>query len=166
MMRRRQAGRVVRYHTYPILQQQTVGEHVWQVLRIYYEVWGPPEPHVFEYVLHHDSAERVTGDTPHHAKRLSPKLRAALHELEDAVRLSMGVPTPELTEEETRMVKLADLLEMWEFGQDECLLGSAHGELITQEVGRVLLDMLDKNPDERVTDYMRWRQTECRTPIT
>jgi len=76
------------------------------------------------------------------------------------------VPTPELTEEETRMVKLADLLEMWEFGQDECLLGSAHGELITQEVGRVLLDMLDKNPDERVTDYMRWRQTECRTPIT
>lgn len=166
MMWRRQAGRVLRYHTYPTLQQQTVGEHTWQVLRIYTEVWGAPSGDVMLCILHHDSAERVTGDTPHHAKRRwSESCRAEMREIEDAISGEMGLELPDIPEADRRRIKIADLLEMWEFGQDESLLGSMHGELITQEVGRVLMRILDENPDPAVTEYMKRRQKECHTPI-
>jgi hypothetical protein len=90
----RTAGGVRRYHTWPVLRPQTVAEHTWHVMRIWWQVYGPMSPAVSSYLLLHDAGEGQAGDVQFGAKRRYPELKAS------------------------------DLLEMAEFAADEMLMGN------------------------------------------
>lgn len=58
------AGRVLRYHTWPVLTRETVAEHSHAMAMIWLELFGVPRAEVFVYILQHDLPELHTGDQP------------------------------------------------------------------------------------------------------
>src|ERR1043166_2928788 len=86
----RLAGQVTRYHTWPVHRQQSVGEHTWQVLRIYQQIWGSVEPEVTNYILWHDAGELVTGDPPFPFKRENPQFKESYRLAEGRAVHNMG----------------------------------------------------------------------------
>lgn len=125
----RQAGLVKRYHTWPTTRTQTVAEHCWQVMRIYLELFGRPSAEVWEYILHHDSTEVVTGDLPFPVKSQNEAVRLAIDRLEREARHALGL-VEYSAEDYKHRVKICDLLEMLEFAVDELLSGSTWAEPI------------------------------------
>ncbi len=130
----RHAGGVQRYHTWPTIRSQTVADHCYNVLRIYYEIFGPPTPEVTTYVLFHDSPEVRYGDPPFPAKRDHPDLKRVYSALEKEYYLDMfGFDHSDLLDESDRIkVKVCDLLEMWEFGTVELRMGNQYAHLIVE----------------------------------
>ena len=72
---------------------------------------GSDLPHA---ALHHDEAERVLGDMPGPAKAAFPRLAAAYEEAEREVLARMGLRWT-LTAAETRVLKLCDRLDAWQW---------------------------------------------------
>lgn len=134
----RLAGQVARYHTWPTIRQQSVGEHTWQVMRIYRELFDPmPPAEVWGAVHDHDKPEIRTGDLPFSAEQPGDEwdaLKVAAKKLELRVRDIMGIPEYTLTSTELARVKVADLLECWEFGLAESRLGSRYGRVVMSNV--------------------------------
>lgn len=135
MSSRRLALSVKRYHTWPTIQQQTVADHTCQVMRVYVEIFGPPSQDVFLYMLWHDISEMHTGDIPFQAKRLYPALKKVVDEIDHSVRAVMdqdgaGGFVYRVSDEEVKLAKVCDLLEMWEFGRQEMSLGNKMAEPI------------------------------------
>lgn len=143
------AGLVKRYHTWPVIREQTVAEHSFHIMRIYYQLFEMPAP-VWEYIMKHDLPEIGTGDVPFHVKRKHPAVKAAMDGAEEAWTSDMGMSWPNLTDIERRRVKLCDLLEMYEYGWEEFRRGNqyawpivlntykavtAHASLMTLEEG-------------------------------
>jgi 5'-deoxynucleotidase YfbR-like HD superfamily hydrolase len=130
----RHAGGVERYHTWPTIRKQTVADHTYHVLRIYYEIFGPPSPEVTTYVLFHDSPEVKYGDPPFPAKRDNPELKRVYTALENQYYDEMfGFDHSALVDdEEIRRVKICDLLEMWEFGCVELRMGNQYARPIIE----------------------------------
>ncbi len=120
----RRAGNVLRYHTWPTIHKQTVADHTWNVMRIYVELFGPPDRHVWMHMLYHDALEVHTGDIPFYAKRRFPELKSVLTGIEEDLSLMSDFPRFELTSNEIDECKLCDLLEMWEWGKEEVLMGN------------------------------------------
>ena len=130
----RLAGQVKRYSTWPVHHQQSTGEHSWQVLRIYIEIFGAPSPEVTTYIVHHDSAELKVGDPPFPLKAQNSDLKAIYDRLESAAMLEMrGEALPVLGHPEASMVKVCDLLEMWEYGQQEWMMGNRYAQPIVED---------------------------------
>lgn len=153
------AGRVRRYHVWPTITQQTVGEHSARVALIYCEIWGVPRGEVMYHMLTHDHGELFAGDTPYGAKRASLALAQAVNEVEQKGRDILDLYTIKLEKEEYRRFKVCDLLEMWEFGRHEANLGNKYAQPITtstlEEVWRMLQG---HNEDlERVDLWVSWR---------
>lgn len=120
----RMAGQVKRYHTWPAITQQTVAEHCYHCMRIYYEIWHELPPQVAAYVLYHDSGELVTGDLPYPVKKNNPDLKAAADRVEALALETLGVKLPDLDRLEKNRVKACDLIEMLEYGFYELRLGN------------------------------------------
>lgn len=152
----RHAGGVERYHTWPTIRKQTVADHCYHVLRIYYEIFGPPSPEVTTCVLFHDSAEVRFGDPPFPAKRDNPDLKAVYNRLESAYSAEMfGFDHSELLSPEQKiMIKVCDLLEMWEFGCVELRMGNQYARPIIE---RTLEAALFVGPmhSEKIANYTR-----------
>jgi hypothetical protein len=124
------AGQVRRYHTWPVLRQQTLAQHSWRVATICVElsaaVGRRPSPELLTWCLLHDTlVEPHTGDLPHHVKRDNPALKAALTEIEAPLLEAAGLPV--LSPFQVWVLKLCDLLEMWEFGMEEQAMGNRFG---------------------------------------
>lgn len=134
------ASRLKRYHAWPVLHEQTIGEHCARVANIYVEVFGLPRAEVLYYVLNHDAGELLAGDVPFGGKDHVPELRAAITEAERIGRDLLGISLPELTHEEQTCVKISDLLEMHEFGIIEELMGNTLAEPVTDETLRLAFD--------------------------
>lgn len=121
------AGRIKRYHAWPTLHTQLIGEHTWQVMRIWYSIWGPMSPAVSTHLLFHDAPELSSGDIPHIAKRDAPDLREPLNRLEALGCERMGIPNPNevgLKGIERVKFKVCDLIEMLEFAIVEMAMGN------------------------------------------
>jgi 5'-deoxynucleotidase YfbR-like HD superfamily hydrolase len=127
------AGRVQRYHAWPVLHIQTVAEHSCRVAQIVVEIFGMPRAEVLYCCLHHDSGELWTGDVPFSVKQHNPAFRAA-YEIEEQYGLRMlKLELPKLTEQERAQVKIADLTEMWETGCVEFIMGNRFAESIVSD---------------------------------
>jgi hypothetical protein len=120
------ANRVRRYHTWPVLHQQTTGEHANRVLQIYVELFGVPRGEVLYYISTHDAGEQYAGDVQYGAKRAVPELKAGLDKAEQIGYRNLGITQPELTQQEWQQFKLCDLLEMWEFAWVEYCMGNSY----------------------------------------
>ncbi len=130
----RLAGQVKRYATWPVIHQQSTGEHSWQVLRIYIEIFGAPSPEVCVYIVHHDSAELAVGDPPFPLKSQNADLKKIYDRLEVGALMEMrGEALPDLSSDERMKIKVCDLLEMWEFGQQELRMGNRYAQPIVDD---------------------------------
>ncbi len=105
------SARVRRWHTEDVLHQQTVGEHTYTVMHLVLLLTGGnASRNLLVAALLHDTAERMFGDIPSPTKRLG-EFKEKLDALEDTFLRDIGVTMPDLSEEEARMLKLADGLE-------------------------------------------------------
>jgi 5'-deoxynucleotidase YfbR-like HD superfamily hydrolase len=121
------AGKVMRYHAWPTLNTQTVADHSWRVATLIVEVFGAPRAEVIIYALYHDCGEMFSGDLPFMVKTAIPGLADAMKQAEAHGLEQLGIALPVLSKLERAQVKIADLLEMHEFGAMEVLLGNQFG---------------------------------------
>ncbi len=138
----RLAGSVVRYHTHPTIQRQTVADHSWHLMRIYYEIWGPLPPEITTHMIWHDAGEVQIGDVPYGAKASSGLLHSELNRLEKLAVESMGAVLPGLTNQQKHRIKLCDICDMWEFGMTERLMGNRYGEPVAADTMKTMEAML------------------------
>jgi 5'-deoxynucleotidase YfbR-like HD superfamily hydrolase len=157
------AGLVKRYHTWPVLREQTNAEHTWHVLRIYHKLFGPPSTDVTLAIMYHDVGEIKTGDAPFPVKRENPDLKAAYDRVEAAHReiLLPYDTTSKLTEYEIRCIKICDLVEMWEYGMEEYLKGNNLAIPIIDRTKLVALSMCD-SPLEDMNLHRHFTETFSR----
>jgi 5'-deoxynucleotidase YfbR-like HD superfamily hydrolase len=127
------AGRVKRYACWPTLHTQTVGEHSARVANIYISVFGLPRAEVLFYALNHDAGELLAGDIPFGGKDKVPGLRTAMNAAEQYGLAVLDLTLPVLTLEEQARIKIADLLEMHEFGRIEELMGNRLAAPVTTD---------------------------------
>lgn len=127
------AGYVQRYHTWPTITKQTVAHHQWRVTTLLVEVFGPVRFEVIYYALWHDGGELFAGDTPFQVKVLIPNMREATRAAEDHGLSLIGIKLPELSGLELAQIKIADLLEMHEYGRMEMNLGNSFAEPVMHD---------------------------------
>ncbi len=135
----RSAYRVKRYHTWPMHQQQSNGEHSAQVWRILKAIWPSCPAHVLEHAMTHDVGERVTGDLPYPTKAKSPELKRILdgmeHDAHNQMSQTWRLPSPvTLAPGEMAIFKLAEYIEMWECALDDVTMGNRGAALIAQRM--------------------------------
>lgn len=125
----RLAGQVVRYHTWPSLRQQSVGEHSWQVCRILLAI-APSYDSLLRHAIVHDIGEIGCGDVPYPVKANNPELGRLFDEIEHATaseiceRWMLPPPMHEMGPTSRWVFKLAEFIEMWEWGLEELKRGN------------------------------------------
>lgn len=161
----RRAGQVTRYHTWPRVREQSVGEHSWQVARVVLALWPDAPRHVLVHCLFHDVGE-VVGDLPYPMKRNDPVLRQRMEHAEFCAHLGMclpwQLPAPvELSAEEKAVFKLAEYIEFWEWALYEISLGNQNARLVMTRGQAEIERLLDEMPEdvrEAADRYMKRRQ--------
>lgn len=136
------ASQVKRYHTWPTLQEQTVADHSFNVLRIYIQVFGPPPMEVTNYIIIHDLGEIVTGDLPYPIKKQNQSLKILVDDLESQAIEEMGFKWDHLTNFQRKSIKICDLLEMVEFAIHEETIGNKFAIPIIEDVSLHLIDLI------------------------
>jgi len=125
-----QAGKIKRWHTHPIIGEQTVADHTYgvvQILRYLYQNKCPPC--LLTAALDHDVPEWYTGDIPFGAKEGSHSLRMGLRKLE-ACYIEDGGIIHDLTIAEKKVLKFADLAEMGFFAMHQWKMGNDTMEVV------------------------------------
>ena len=117
----RLAGRVQRYHTWPHLREQSVGEHSWQLARLLMQFYPEAPAHMFAYIVRHDAGELQ--------KEMDRLEGVAVQEMETLWGMA---PSPSLSVEETIIVKICEFVEMWEWALEESLLGNAYAAVVAR----------------------------------
>jgi 5'-deoxynucleotidase YfbR-like HD superfamily hydrolase len=138
------AGRIKRYHTWPTIQTQTVGEHSWQVASIYSQIWGDIPTPVERFIRLHDVAELVTGDIPFPTKANNPELKVEFGKVEDKALEAMGIDLPKLHPDVMRRIKICDLLEMMVFGMVDRQMGNRLAIPIIQRTRKAALTLVNQ----------------------
>lgn len=133
----RMAGCVLRYHTWPHVRSQSNAEHSWQVARLLLAIWPDAPRNVIVYCLTHDVGEVGTGDAPFPIKRDNPDLKKIMDRIEKSTHLGMCIPwnlphPGALSALEAIVFKIADMLDMWEWGLQEIMLGNRFADLAVQ----------------------------------
>lgn len=147
----RYAGKVKRWHTEQTLQTQTISDHNFNILRIYYSIWGRPEPDVTERILFHDFEEYFIGDIPHWAAAI-PEMEKTKKYLEKLLWIRFDMPGPS-TEE--KRIKICDWIEALEFMLDEVMFGNdtLRSSLEGLHV-KLIKELLDPEEAAAVADYL------------
>ena len=164
----RRAGQVTRYHTWPRIKDQNVGEHTWQVMRILLMIWPDAPRWLIVHAMFHDLGEVGAGDMPYPAKQSSPQLKRSMDNLEATVveimsrnwnfnfidpTLNDSIPATDL-----KIFKLCELVEMWEWGLSEHNLGNKYATVVSQRV----LSHINRLKDELAKEtkgpehYVHW----------
>ncbi len=135
----RLAGQVRRYHSWPVLHTQTIGEHSWQCMRIWWQIWGDLPPEVTTYFIFHDAGELYTGDIPFPVKARNSQLKSIMDELENKAVHEMGGPKghPPVDANKIR-AKACDLIDMYEYGLHERRLGNKYADPIITDTHAAL----------------------------
>lgn len=115
---------VTRYHTVTTLVKETVGHHSHGVAMLALLLNPLASRQVLMAALFHDLAEHQTGDIPSPAKRQFG-IGDKVDELEHRLMRAAGIVMPELTPDDARTVKLADLAQGALFCVREISLGNS-----------------------------------------
>lgn len=121
-------GVVQRMHMIPVLHRQNVAAHSFGVA---WWCWAltneKPSVNLLMAALAHDLAEGVVGDIPAPTKRMLQS--GALDQAEHEADYNGGMPVFELTEEEARVLKLADSMDLLHYCVCEAQLGNRTAQL-------------------------------------
>lgn len=115
---------VTRYHTVTTLVKETVGHHSHGVAMITLLLNPLASRQVLMAALFHDLAEHQTGDIPSPAKRQF-NIGDKVEELEHRLMRAAGIVMPQLSPEDARTVKLADIAQGALFCAREISLGNS-----------------------------------------
>lgn len=116
-------GAVKRYHN-EMVTPQTVGHHSYGVVWLCWLLTsGKASAALLINANAHDTAEGAVGDVPAPTKRAIPGLKEMLDKYEERALLNAGINLPEITKEEQRILKLADVME----GMMYCIAERATG---------------------------------------
>lgn len=119
----RDTARTRRCHTQRVIHSQSVGEHTFGALAILDVIAPDCRKEVWRALLYHDAPEAITGDVPAPAKWENADLERALRRIEQNILVEHGLMT-ELTEEETGLLKFADIMELILYGLEEMAMGN------------------------------------------
>lgn len=140
------ASKTTRYHAWLTHQRQTTGEHSYNVLRIYSQVWKTLPTDTAIYIIWHDAGEWVSGDPPFPSKAKNPDLKAACDRIERNAVIDMGGVLVDLPEEERWRVKACDLIEMMELAAIEFLMGNRFALPVINDPKEALQALLEALP--------------------
>ena len=115
---------VTRYHTVTTLVKETVGHHSHGVAMLARLLNPLAARQVVMAALFHDLAEHQTGDIPSPAKRQFG-IGDKVDELEHRLMRAAGIVMPELSPDDARTLKLADLAQGALFCVREISLGNS-----------------------------------------
>lgn len=135
----RRSNQVRRYHTEPVIRDETVGHHCANVCAILIDLYQPEMPsHALLYAgLTHDTGEYYTGDIPAPAKKENQRFASAYRSMEEGWLRRENVPKGCLTEDEYGALKFADsfdcvlkfMEEAWCMG-NSAMLGPLENALV------------------------------------
>lgn len=143
-------GEVRRWHTEPVLREQRVDSHSFNVAWLCYIMQGGNiRPHLLLAALAHDLPEHIFGDMPAPAKRgMAERLGVARFreiyddmEAEDARRIGLNFEQF-LTDNEKRTLKLADSFEYMLYAVRERQMGNQMFGLIQDEDGKSIVERI------------------------
>lgn len=161
----RMAGNVKRYHTWPTIQTQNNADHTWNVMRIYWTIFGDLSSDVTTHLIWHDAGEIVGGDVPHPVKRDNPELGLFHKRLEDDAVIAMIRPRSMvvLPPEYTIRCKICDLIEMHEFAWVESSMGNKFANPVF-DITLLGLDVLVKQLEnhQHMEEVWAYLQKHCR----
>ena len=169
----RSAGEVSRWHTWPMLRGGTVAAHSWHVARIMLAIHPSASREALVEAIFHDIGEIVTGDPPYPVKADNPVFGTEAKRIEGEARLKMaspwGVPAPSqgLSNFDRWLVKLADIVEMWEHAREEMFMGNKNAIIVEARASMLAKDHMRKCPSpvdeteiaERLDRYMSRRES-------
>lgn len=128
------AGGIKRYHTVPIVGEQTVGQHTYNVVQILRHITNDMlSVNLMKAALDHDVMEYFTGDMPHPTKNSFPPLYNALKAVEQDLLNELGVEY-ELDDREADLLKWADVMDAGIFAKYQISLGNRYAHDILNNV--------------------------------
>jgi hypothetical protein len=123
-------GGVKRYHTWPIIGEESVAKHSFEVALIVLELTEHrASANLLRAALFHDLAEYVTGDIPHPCKRDFPEIDRHSKNAEQQHDMDWGLVV-ELTDEEILILHWADSLQLMFFALHQRMLGNLNMGLV------------------------------------
>jgi hypothetical protein len=134
----RLAGEVIRYHTTPMHHRQTVGEHTWQCMRIYWQIWGALPVDLTTYFIWHDAGELACGDLPFPVKSINPTIKLEMDKLEEKAVERMGGDTNNISPILKVRAKACDLIDMHECGLAEVAMGNKFAQPIVDDTFKAI----------------------------
>lgn len=121
------AGQVKRYHAQLTLKEQTVAEHSHSVAMLCWAITGgSASAALLMAALTHDLGERWTGDMPAPVKNGSPFVHDYMKDMERRALRLVGYVDQPLSDQESRVLKLADALDGLLFCWREWQYGNQH----------------------------------------
>lgn len=158
---------VQRYHTWRTIQDQSVGEHSAQIMRILLAVCPDAPRHLIIHCLLHDIGE-MAGDLPWPVKKDDPVLkeRMTVNELRVHRQMSekhMLPPPVRLTEEEQQLFKFCEYLEMWEHCVQERNMGNRYATIMHTRMLLAASTLMGRLPEEiqkRARYYVELRKEQ------
>lgn len=151
-MTSRWAGQVRRYHTWPVIRQQTIGEHSWNLLRMYYEIFDELPERIAVYLVYHDVPELKVGDPPYPIKKDNPTLKMEMDRLEQEALDSFGIVLPPLSVYEKLRVKVCDGLDCWEYAREEIAMGNTTFHVVVTRIKKLMEELI---PQLAIGDVLR-----------
>ena len=120
LYRFRTAGMVRRCHTIPIQGEYSVATHSFNAACIIIALHPNPSKELIVAALTHDLAEQWVGDVPAPAKHFFKDLGKSFEVAESAVLARvLGIDLSRLSEQENIWLRVADLLELYLFTQEQ-----------------------------------------------
>lgn len=164
----RKAARVLRMHTMPTQNPQSVGEHTFGLMCILMEITDDPEvmPRIdrgmlLEVALHHDAQEALTGDCPAPTKWRHMELQGALDMVEERINKEFELTGKSvLSKFEQGLLKYADLMELAMFSIEEIETGDTRMAVVARNCINALIkrELTDITPEAlRLFDLVRLR---------
>ena len=144
----RNAGRIQRFHTKPLLFGQSIGEHSFNSLFIMLELAKDAdnidENKLMKYVLMHDLCESASGDCVGSTKAEYPELKKVLDSIEQDW-FNKHVPEHlqdafDLNEKERLIAKLSDLAEGLVTALNDVRLGNKILESAVRDIYNTLMN--------------------------
>lgn len=158
-------SKVKRWGILRTINQQSVAEHVFNVVRIcetigpWFGILGPRLLALLQGALHHDDYEAITGDIPSPAK-------GYLQETEKRVDTGAQMWYTGLDPELKAVIKLADLLEAFHFSSLELKMGNRYVIKHHRGLVRKINALISAHPEwsreiqENVHDWMALIQSK------
>lgn len=158
---------VRRYHTWRVLQSQSVGEHSAQIMRILLTVDPYVDRHLLVHCVLHDIGE-MTGDLPYPSKKNDKVLkeRMDIGELRvhrDMTECFMLPPPVKLSQEDETLFKFCEYVEMWEHCTQERNMGNRYATVMMSRMllaASTLLGRLPEHIQKRARRYMELRRDQ------